>query len=141
MASSFVPAQYSCLGCALEDLRRVDTLLTLAVDFWSNMELLIDHLLRRMESTETMLVGSMGLAGSSGSGSGSGSSSSGAGGGGGGAGSPPTVSAVLSPELSSLTEYASFWRVLAYLCEKYVQTSKADMGELFGWLSEPSLLP
>jgi hypothetical protein len=121
----FEPARYSCLGCALEDLRRVDSLLSLAVDFWSNMELLIDHLLRSKEASETLLIGGIDVeasrSGGSGSGSGSGGSS-------------------VGPELSSLTEYASFWRVLAYLCEKYIQTSKADVAELFGWLSEPQAL-
>jgi hypothetical protein len=112
MHTVFEPAQYSCLGCALEDLRRVDSLLTLTVEFWSNMELLIDHLLRRKEASETLLIGGVGpLEGSGGPG--------------------------LSPEFSSLTEYASFWRVLAFLCDKYIQTSTADVAELFGWLSEP----
>jgi len=98
------------LGCALEDLRRVDSLLTLAVEFWSNMELVLDHLLRRKEASETLLTG--------------GGDSRG-----------------VSPDLSCLTEYVSFWRVFAYLCEKYTQTAKADAPELFGWLSESSPQP
>jgi hypothetical protein len=45
-----------CLGCALADLRRVDTILSTSVDFWTSMELVIDVAVRRKEHSETLLM-------------------------------------------------------------------------------------
>lgn len=49
------PVDHKCLGCALMELRAVDTILTQAVDFWTSMELVVDVVVRRKEHSETLL--------------------------------------------------------------------------------------
>lgn len=48
-------SSHKCLGCALAELRRVDVILTEAIDFWTSMELVTDVVARRKEHSETLL--------------------------------------------------------------------------------------
>jgi len=54
-ALATLPPDGTCLGCALEGLRAVDSLLGSAVDFWTSMEVVIDVLVRRKEHSATLL--------------------------------------------------------------------------------------
>jgi hypothetical protein len=94
-----------CLGCALDDLMAVDSMLTDAVGFWAHMELVIDLVIRRKELSETLL---------------SATSSS---------------QAMVTKTQATLHDYNTFWQVFKFLCDTYGLALQEQTVPMFAWLN------
>jgi hypothetical protein len=102
------PPPQKCLGCALDDLMAVDSMLTGAVGFWAHMEIVIDLIVRRKEHSETLLAATV------------------------------SSQAMVTKTQASLSDYDTFWNVFVFLCDSYGKALLEQTEPMFAWLSSPA---